>query len=151
MTKASEIFTNIGAIRLPEYISPEPRSQTSLLPRGLPGQAMAVSHGSCRGRALRRPNTRHSVSPKSSYVRPYPRGPQAYEEPLPAPIKCCKVRSKWAVRFFCERKLLWDILECLREIRFGLGLLSRAIHVHTFKAESVFELLARTQMINFGF
>ena len=78
-------------------ISPEPRSQPSILLREPPGQA-TVSHGSCRRRVLWRPHTLYPVSPKSSHVHPYPRGPQAYEESLTAPIRCRKSRPKWAVR-----------------------------------------------------
>ena len=71
-------------------------SQPGILPREPPGQAMAVSRGSCRGRALRPPRMLHPVSSKSSHVHPYPRGPPAYEATLPAPIRCHKYRSKRA-------------------------------------------------------
>ena len=73
----------MGATFLPEYMAAEPRSQPSLPPREPPGQAMAVSRGSFRGRALWRPHTLYAVSPKLSLVHPYPRGPPAYGEPLP--------------------------------------------------------------------
>ena len=59
---------------------------TRSLPREPPGQAMAVSRGSCRGRALRRPLMLHPVSPMAPHVHQYPRGPPAYEATLPAPI-----------------------------------------------------------------
>ena len=69
----------------------------SLLVR--PWRYRGVSLGSCRGRTLRRSHRLRSVSRKSSHVHPYPRGPQAYEEPLPAPTSCGISRPKWTVRF----------------------------------------------------
>ena len=82
---------------MPECISPELVRNPIFLPRESPGQAMAVSRGSCRGRALRRPHTIHLVSPKSSHGQPYPLGPPAYEPPLPAPINCRKISFQWVV------------------------------------------------------
>ena len=84
-------------------ISPVPRSQPSILPREPAGQAMAVSRGSCRGRALRRPHALHPVSHKPPHVHPYPRGSPVYEATLPGPISCRTSRSTWAVRVRCTR------------------------------------------------
>ena len=93
--RTNETSTNIGARLFPTSISPEPRLQPAILPCEPPGQATAISRGSCRGRALRGPRMLHPVSPKSFHVHPYPRGPPAYEATLPAQIGCRKTRSKW--------------------------------------------------------
>ena len=62
--EAAETSTNIGATLLLENITPDPRSQPSILPREPPGQDVQVTRGSCRGQALRRPHKLHPASLK---------------------------------------------------------------------------------------
>ena len=49
-------------------ISPESRSPPRLFPRSPPGQAMAVSRGSCRGRVLWRPHMPHPMLAMPSHA-----------------------------------------------------------------------------------
>ena len=78
------------------------------------------------------------VTPKSSHVHPYPRGPQADEEPVPAPIRYHKSRSKWAVRFCCTRKTV---------LRHVLPLPKIAVRVGTLGVHSIFITNQQTSKI----
>ena len=89
---------------------------------------MAVSHGSCRGRALRRPYMLHSASPKSPHVHPYSRGPPSCEATLPDMGKHSQHQSVAAnlvpsgpFGFAAQDGLLSDILFLFQKSRVEVG------------------------------
>ena len=81
--------------------------------------------------------------PYGGHIRSTPRvlshfmcthGPQAYEEPLPAPISCRKSSFKWAVRFM------------LRKINyFGTYSSSSKIYGQSGNARNIFDLIPNQQ------